>query len=479
MKDIKLYTQSRTDLIDSLIAELETKVTKAQEKVYRELLAQVVDKLQVKDGKVTNSALNRGLLNTIDTVFNSVGIKAGIEVANTVINAVDSLIGFNADYFSGTLDTNVTPIDAAIRNQMGDWLGITDGKLKANGYLDKIVKDDSIRNAVKDLTIKNVISQNGFAETRKQMQDFMVGKDADSLGKMQQYYRNMVYDTYSVADRLVGLQYADNKGLNFAIYEGGIIKTTRPFCHARNGKVFHREEIAQFNPPTAKPPNYNPFTDLGGYACRHHLNWISDKLARRYREDALDYEVKNLIGKAKEAGAEVDSIAQKIAKENKGVVTPMNYKGYDSMMRKVNTELNGNVNEVKDAARTTIIVDENKIGSVLSALKKDANVVRIKNQTADKFDGYSGNIVNLVTANGTVAEIQVNTAKMIFAKEKPDDARRILGDGVWNKISNDTGMEGGLGHSYYEQMRVLNKATQAAEYNRLKALSIKYYSAFR
>lgn len=59
--------------------------------------------------------------------------------------------------------------------------------------------------------------------------------------------------------------------------------------------------------------------------------------------------------------------------------------------------------------------------------------------------GYSGNIVNIQTSNGLIAEIQVNTDRMIYAKEKPEDAKRILGEKRWKDIQNQTGMKGGAG----------------------------------
>jgi len=44
----------------------------------------------------------------------------------------------------------------------------------------------------------------------------------------------------------------------------------------------------------------------------------------------------------------------------------------------------------------------------------------IKTQSHELYPlGYSGNIVNIKTSNGLTAEIQVNTPKMIYAKEKP------------------------------------------------------------
>ena len=91
--------------------------------------------------------------------------------------------------------------------------------------------------------------------------------------------------------------------------------------------------------------------------------------------------------------------------------------------------------------------------------------------------GYSGNIVNIKTSNRLIAEIQVNTAKMIYAKEKPVDAKRILGEKLWNEIYAQTGIEGGLGHKYYEQWRVLDKASEKAI--EIAKKSVDYYSNFQ
>ena len=75
-----------------------------------------------------------------------------------------------------------------------------------------------------------------------------------------------------------------------------------------------------------------------------------------------------------------------------------------------------------------------------------------------------------------VAEIQVNTAKMIYAKETPAVAKSILGEGVWNRIAKETGLEGGLGHKYYERFRVLDKMSPKAV--EIERLSKEYYSHF-
>lgn len=197
--------------------------------------------------------------------------------------------------------------------------------------------------------------------------------------------------------------------------------------------------------------------------------WLRDN--KNVRDCAI------LIGKSREVGNEFKTIGESIAKKVGGIVTPVNYKSFSSMYRKLVTE-NINISDIKDAVRNTIIVDKDKIDEVVMNLKQLDNFIRHKEQKAEKFNGYSGNIINLSMPNNTVAEIQVNTAKMIYAKETEANAKRILGEELWNKIRTETNMQGGLGHRYYEEIRLLNEVTERQKIKRLKSLSKEYYSHF-
>ncbi len=135
--------------------------------------------------------------------------------------------------------------------------------------------------------------------------------------------------------------------------------------------------------------------------------------------------------------------------------------------------------DLKDIVRTTIIVPRSAIEGVIKDLSTTKHFLRYKPQSGSAFLGYSGNIINVLISNGLVAEIQVNTPKMIYAKEQPDVAKKILGEKVWNEIRKQTGTEGGFGHMYYEEYRKLSKEEQNSE----KGLAIKkesenYYSHF-
>lgn len=191
-------------------------------------------------------------------------------------------------------------------------------------------------------------------------------------------------------------------------------------------------------------------------------------------------QAKDMVKMSHKVGGEVQSLAEGIAKRHGGVVTPINYKNESSIMRKTSAE-GISPYALKDATRTTIIVEKGEIEGVLAELEKSPSHIRTKRQTADKFDGYSGNIINVSTSNGVVGEIQVNTAKMIYAKEQPEIARTILGDDVYDSISRQVGVEGGRGHYYYELIRVMD-STNPIELKKKHELIEKmrnYYSLFQ
>ena len=195
-----------------------------------------------------------------------------------------------------------------------------------------------------------------------------------------------------------------------------------------------------------------------------------------YQDVNVQTSVKEIMQKATAVGDEVQAVAERIARKNKGYVTIINFKSEESILRKVNTE-GITPYDIKDAVRTTIIVPKSKIEDTLQELSVETGFMRLKRQRPESFMGYSGNIINIRTSNGLIAEIQVNTERMIYAKEMPNDAKKILGEERWNEIRKRTSMEGGLGHKYYEEWRKMDRTSDKAQ--NIAQKSIEYYSHFQ
>lgn len=224
--------------------------------------------------------------------------------------------------------------------------------------------------------------------------------------------------------------------------------------------------------------------------------WVKDnpkytriKREKTDAEKSLKKAIKDVVIKARSSGGEVQGLAESIASGHNAICTPINYKSEASIKRKVLLERKekGDAympDKLKDLVRTTIIADRRNIDIVIEQLRMSEPVkafkgIAVKKQSPQNYLGYSGNIVNLQTSNGLVAEIQVNTAKMIYAKELPENAKAILGEKLWNKIHRETGIEGGLGHKYYEEWRVMSKEEQqSAKGIALRKKSEEYYSHF-
>ena len=54
-----------------------------------------------------------------------------------------------------------------------------------------------------------------------------------------------------------------------------------------------------------------------------------------------------------------------------------------------------------------------------------------------------------------------------------------MGDNVWEQIVKETGVQGGLGHKCYEEIRILNEEKDRTKITELTKLSKSYYAHFR
>jgi hypothetical protein len=109
---------------------------------------------------------------------------------------------------------------------------------------------------------------------------------ADSAGALVGAAQGTVGSASTVAQRSMTQIAADKVRSEFFRYQGRSIDTTRPFCAARAGKVYHRKEIEEWGRKAAQGDGWEGmaegtdertiFIHLGGYygkrtSCRHVL----------------------------------------------------------------------------------------------------------------------------------------------------------------------------------------------------------------
>jgi len=180
------------------------------------------------------------------------------------------------------------------------------------------------------------------------------------------------------------------------------------------------------------------------------LNKFSHNFSKAKRPKNFD----EIYEKAGVAKNEIDIVADDIAKKYGGRVAKAPIKSQERAIQKINADYGGDATRIKDLARNTIVVPEDKIAAVASELKdRGANIKAVDGKT-DPL-GYSGINSTMKTDNGMTAEIQVNSPAMIYAKESEKNAKIILGDDLYNTTARKAGVPGGEGHKYYEDWRSL------------------------
>lgn len=261
-------------------------LTDKQEKIFQQIREEFIDKLEVdENGKVLLSSKNIELLNSIDKILEKTALNIQKNLVTLFAANLSSLVQSNFKYYSGVDgEARVLPLLPKVNKAMSGWLGIEDGTVQKNGFIDQLIRDDTAKIAVKNMAMKIVIGQQGFESAKDEFKTLIQG-NKEKLGLFEKHYKTFANDLYSQIDRATANVIRNDLKFEFAIYVGGLIETSRPFCEDHNAKIYHISEILKFKPESGIPPNYDPISDLGGYNCRHHLRWISTAMAKARGKD--------------------------------------------------------------------------------------------------------------------------------------------------------------------------------------------------
>lgn len=275
-------SKQRASFIDEYREKLLSKLETLQNALYLEVLAEFVDKLEVSDNKIVNTGKNYALVRSLSRVNSSFAESKLFEFGVWFTKSLVKLIGLNLDYFDHVSPTAQDFEGKAIK-QLFDRIGYDGKKFVKNGFMYDLLKNDDVIRKIKAQALQAISAGKNYTDFKKDFRIFIKG--GDKQGVLKSHVRTAIYDTYQQQDRLTGQLLADELKLNYAVYAGGLMDTSRPFCKARNSKVYNRKEIAKWKSLNfqGKPDNYNPFIDLGGHNCTHQLDWISDELAEQLR----------------------------------------------------------------------------------------------------------------------------------------------------------------------------------------------------
>jgi hypothetical protein len=225
---------------------------------------------------------------------------------------VEQIAKMNAGLFAVTLSELPARFDKVMESakRITDLrLGLNKCKMVRGGVLFSLFKNDPTE-------LQKYMSQAITGQIP--MKDFITGikniltGDETKIGTMERKFQRMAYDMYQQYDSAYNKSVADEFGMKYFSYQGGLIIDSRDFCNAKHGKVYSVEETKDWDTWTpargqsdhefpdgyeikqkniyAVPsylgyPGYDPLIDRGGYNCRHKLYFIPDELAFKLRPE--------------------------------------------------------------------------------------------------------------------------------------------------------------------------------------------------
>lgn len=287
---------ARIAAIEQLQAQLAGGVTQAQKLLYEDLLERLQDTLD--DPTV------------IAEILTAYRVSVAAPLATYYAQSILALPGLTESYFAALDVAGYKALRAPLAGFLEKRFGVTAaGAPVPGGYLSTIIGDTTAQRELLAYAYEAQASGVGLTAYRKGLESLVVGADVHTQGLMGRLYQGS-YDTFNQADRQLQHIAADTLGLTAYLYQGGLIDTSRPFCKARNGKVFTDAEIKTWGTSkdklggytkkaeglfSGKTDPYDPFVDAGGYSCRHGLHSIPNTVALRLRPDLKEDEQGRLV----------------------------------------------------------------------------------------------------------------------------------------------------------------------------------------
>lgn len=241
----------------------------------------------IAKAKVT-AAEQAQALAQIEKVVRTFAEKTNTIILKEYVESARTLGDLNMEYFA-TLFDDPEKLDLIKKNAaviLNKKLGVNDdGTLIIGGFVDKMIKDTTIRKKILKVTRKAITQGYSLNRLKREFKLLIEGNE-EVTGLFDRHYNTFAKNILNSIDNANSKIFADSLGLKHAIYAGGLITTSRSICIQYNGTIFTTKQIeALENDPRIvemykkDPAAYNPFELPGGYGCRHRWDYITKDLA--------------------------------------------------------------------------------------------------------------------------------------------------------------------------------------------------------
>lgn len=230
------------------------------------------------DQIIRDSANLQRAMNARTEIINYATANFG-EFADDWIRQFDKVAAFTIENLNlSRIPASFTDVDGAILEAIKERVRVRLGT--GSDLVFQELTGDLIRETMIGGSFKNLITK-----IKSRLLSLPLIGEAIPVGQsLEAIVARIGHDSLLETYRTVHQMKAEQAGAKKFLYVGSIIKTTRPFCAERAGKVFDLKQVEGWNKLefTGKIPGVDVRIALGGFNCRHHLQAVPPQF-----EDAM------------------------------------------------------------------------------------------------------------------------------------------------------------------------------------------------
>lgn len=275
------------ELILAADAKFAASMNRVQNKLYEELLL-VIKSLEVdSEGYILQSAANRKVLAEAEAkiyeIFGSNLYQGAVESYVFQIPQIDEL---NQKYF--TTIPKFKENKQFLKSLQNQTIKTVEKYVLQDGLESQVISPLS------QILNQNVNSGGKYSGFLQQIRDYVIGNDKVE-GRALSYSRTFLRDSMFTYSRTYQQSVTTDLGLEFYLYSGGAVDTTREFCLDRVGRYFHHKEVEKWASLTwagkkAGTTESSIFLFAGGWNCGHELIPVHESIVPR---DVIERSLQN------------------------------------------------------------------------------------------------------------------------------------------------------------------------------------------
>lgn len=248
--------------------------------LYREVITYLSSRFKEDaNGRVRLTVGNIRATNSIPSLIQSFVKRRGTNLIRWVIRRLSDLFKINTNYFRSFMEYPKSRDEKAIRLLLMR-LGYDNqnNKVIKDGFLSNVFQISSVATSIaRDIQQALTVNLTLSAFKKLFRSRFLAAK------YVEKWFNRFTRDLFHQFDSSSQKVLADELGLEYFVYAGTEIKTTRCFCERRINRIYTKGFAGRWNNISwrGKIPNGDFFIDRGGYNCRHHLSYITERRAER------------------------------------------------------------------------------------------------------------------------------------------------------------------------------------------------------